>query len=115
MVVNQDDGRRRADDGGAEDFPWMDEGRVQDPSGHRHVTEDAMLCVEEKRVELLVGEVPQPRTHEAVDIPGTPDPGPLGFLFFGGSKTQLQGGYDASRGRPTHPGNRLELPGRGLG
>ena len=67
MAVHQDDRRGIGDDGRAEDFPGMDEDRVEGAGGHEMVAGDALPGVEDEDVEAF--DVPVEAGFGGNDLP----------------------------------------------
>ena len=68
MVVHDDDPRCGFGDGGAEDFPRVDERAVEQPAGDEDVSQDLALAIQREEVKLFDSEIAQARLEEADDV-----------------------------------------------
>ena len=88
-------------DGGPKNLPGMDEGGVQNPTGHQNIPDDPVLGVQQQRVELLLAEVTEEGAHTCKDVTGALDAA-VSFPWLGGcTAAQLEGRLDpGGRSRP---------------
>jgi len=109
MVVHEDDSRSILHDRGAEDLAGMNQGGIENAPRDLDIGQYAMLGIQQKCMEFLVREIPQPGPHEAEDIGRPPNVRPFGQAFFRSPAAEFQCCKNAGRSRPPDPGQAFEV------
>jgi len=103
VIVDQNHTSGTLDDGGPEHFPRMYQRCIEDAAGNQHTPDHPVLGVEEERMELFLGQIPEEGPDPGEDIAGSPNRLILSPRFHGRSTSQFHSRHNSGGGGRSNP------------